>query len=489
MIDKLLHHANQRNGEYIGTYFDKYKFYQFRCNKGHMFSLRGGSISKNAWCPKCQNEIRIQKLRDRNKQGLKVPQDFETLKTQLYEMHGVTLITKLDYYTSSTKVSVIDINGQTIIKRLNDIYRFGAGKKTQRKTNFYKTLIKTLQDKCKSVNWEFVKLEPLSRSGKVYYYKKGVLYSKQLIYFNKNRHLLNKRISQQQEDISAYIKSLGCSVENGKRFILSKEEENIYPWYFKHFGKKTNRNRYCELDIYIPEKNIAIEYHGAKFHDAFGNEGEKHRRLPRFKYEFCKSKNIRLIQIYEYEWSTKKSQIKNYLKSILVGNDIKLYARKCQIQEIPNKEMNEFYDKHHLKGKCYSMKFNIGLYFNKELVMGLTVGGEGRDYSGYSVTRMCVKHGVTVVGGLSRLSKHILTKFKSVSTLIDLMTFTGDGWLSSGWTFDKINPPNYVYFDMNKRKKVDKQKFSKIKDEFETVKSYGNYAQLWDCGKLRLTLE
>jgi len=487
--DKFEEYAVKKAGKYLGSFTDSYKKHQYSCSSGHIFSIRSGAIAKNSWCPECAAVTRKQDLVKRNKQNNTVIQDFEQLKADLLSIHGITILTKQDYYTKLDVLEVVDINGKVVKKRLSDLYRFGAGRKENRSIEFYNILKQTMSDKCVQKGWEFIEISPLDVLGRVYYLDKNkILCSKQVAYFNKNKHLNNSRCSRQEKDIRNFISSMGFKVEAGKRLFLSNDEINSFDWYFKHIPS-TSKKRYCELDIFIPDKSIAIEFHGAMFHDAFGKDGEKHKRLPKFKYELCKQRGIRLIQIYEFDWTNKKDQIKSLIKNSLGIVERRVFARKCEIKEVSNDVAQSFYAQYHLKGRSPTSIFHKGLYLDKELLMVISVGKEGRGATDrYSVTRMCVKAGIQVVGGLSRLTSYILNKYKELSTLIDLLTFNGNSWITSGWKIHRVNRPTYVYFDKEKRCKVDKQKFSSVKNESTAVKNTNKYCQLWDCGKLRLII-
>lgn len=65
-----------------------------------------------------------------------------------------------------------------------------------------------------------------------------------------------------------------------------------------------------ELDIYIPEKEIAIEFNGNYFHSELFKSKDYHVN----KFIKCKEKGILLISIFESEWNNKKDEIKEYIK-------------------------------------------------------------------------------------------------------------------------------------------------------------------------------
>ena len=69
-----------------------------------------------------------------------------------------------------------------------------------------------------------------------------------------------------------------------------------------------------ELDIYIPEKKIAIEYNGLYWHsEAAGKNREYHHE----KWNECQKKNIELVSIWEDKWNEDIVVVKNGLLSVL----------------------------------------------------------------------------------------------------------------------------------------------------------------------------
>lgn len=60
-----------------------------------------------------------------------------------------------------------------------------------------------------------------------------------------------------------------------------------------------------ELDVYIPDLKIAIEYDGAYWHSDVNNY---------FKYKECRKQGIRLIHIIENTWLQKKRNSKKCFK-------------------------------------------------------------------------------------------------------------------------------------------------------------------------------
>lgn len=69
-----------------------------------------------------------------------------------------------------------------------------------------------------------------------------------------------------------------------------------------------------ELDIYLPSKQVAIEFNGVYFHSECMKKDSKYHQL---KFEECLEKDIRLIQIWEDLWNEKKSMVVVMLAKVL----------------------------------------------------------------------------------------------------------------------------------------------------------------------------
>ena len=85
---------------------------------------------------------------------------------------------------------------------------------------------------------------------------------------------------------------------NTKMDIIFNNKMIIYPF---------------ELDIYIPQLNLAIEFNGDYWHSV--NVQEYNKQL--YKTEQCEQKGIRLIHIWDSDWDSNKEFIQSLLKLYL----------------------------------------------------------------------------------------------------------------------------------------------------------------------------
>ena len=57
---------------------------------------------------------------------------------------------------------------------------------------------------------------------------------------------------------------------------------------------------------------------------------------------------IQLIHVFENEWNLDKDIVKSRLRNLLGIYDKTIFARKCQIREVSNKDSVEFLDVNHI---------------------------------------------------------------------------------------------------------------------------------------------
>lgn len=264
--------------------------------------------------------------------------------------------------------------------------------------------------------------------------------------------------------------------------------------------KNIIRNR--ELDIFIPEKNIAIEYNGLYWHSSKINPDKNYHLNKTLE---CKSKNIRLIQIFEDEWNNKRDIVKSKLLSILGMNSFpKIYARKCIIKEIDAETKNKFLDKTHIQGKDKS-KIKLGLFFKDELVACMTFSSPRIFMNGintpnkYELSRYSTSK--NIIGGASKLLKFFIKNFnpKYIYSYSDNRWSDLDNNMYSkiGFTKEKLSPPGYFYtkdfirrihrFNFSKQNLIKMGINVENKTEFEIMDTLGYY-RIWDCGVTKYSL-
>jgi Zn finger protein HypA/HybF involved in hydrogenase expression len=202
-----------------------------------------------------------------------------------------------------------------------------------------------------------------------------------------------------------------------------------------------------ELDIFIPDKNIAIEYHGMYYHAHHTAEDELRDRYKTYdKYMACAAKGIRLITIYESEWQERRKQIIRLLRNAIGATKGKLMARKCQLQTVEPPEATAFFDRYHPQGGAgYGVHY--GLYWKGKLVacVRFTFGINDRGSSTRQWTLARYATRINVVGGASRLFKAFLQEhqYPTVKSFSDNRYFSGAMYEQLGFVLEEECKPDY----------------------------------------------
>lgn len=125
-----------------------------------------------------------------------------------------------------------------------------------------------------------------------------------------------------------------------------------------------------EVDVYIPDKHLAVEYNGLFWH----SEKYKPELYHYNKYESCLEKGITLLQIYEDEWRDKRHIWESIIKTELGAVENKYSHNTLLIDEIPLQEdVEKFNNDNNLEGHTESNKHFVLRNINKEIVFCISL--------------------------------------------------------------------------------------------------------------------
>lgn len=235
---------------------------------------------------------------------------------------------------------------------------------------------------------------------------------------------------------------------------MKSKEEGVIHRYCGLFTKAVLRakpfpdsNR--ELDVYMPDAKVAVEYCGMYWHSSKNPEQEptmrvKHNR----KYLDCVALGVRLITLYESEWLERSYAIRRLLRNALGKGKGKLMARKCDLRRVAHADAASFYDKYHPQGGAGTGE-HYGLYWGTKLVacMRFTFGANDRGAAAsdrmWTLTRYATR--VTVAGGASRLFKAFLAEHNptAVKSFSDNRFFDGAMYGKLGFVLEAETGPDY----------------------------------------------
>ena len=291
-------------------------------------------------------------------------------------------------------------------------------------------------------------------------------------------------------EIEDYIKLYRYS---GYEEELHKYIESICNYKIEYHNRKILQGK--ELDIYIPEKKLAIEFNGNYWHSSDFKDKYYHQE----KTIACAKQGIRLIHIFEYEWNNIKLQnkLKNIINMTINNNGDIHYARNCKIIEIDDNTEEEFENAYHIQGYAKS-SIKIACIDNTG-VLGVMTFGRPRFNNSYQyeLIRLCFKENTIVVGGVQKMFKYFLDKYspQSIITYCDISKFTGNSYLKLGFSpvdNKAITEPNYVWTDgiiVLNRYQTQKSKICSENDSMYTenqLMSKRNFIKIYNSGNIKL---
>lgn len=256
-----------------------------------------------------------------------------------------------------------------------------------------------------------------------------------------------------------------------------------------------------EIDIYIANQRIGIEYHGIYWHSDRFRDAFYHRT----KADLADSKNIHLIQIFEDEWLNKREIVESIIRFKLNKIENKIFARKCVIKLVSYKEAKEFLNVNHIQGAGTIGVIRLGLYYENKLISLMTffrpsISKNQRSENNriWELYKQCSILNISVVGGFSKLLSHFLINYKPIKIIsyVDRRYFTGKSYLKCGFRIIKYTVPNYYYVEGNKRvhrfnfrkDKLIKLGYDRNKTERGITEQMGLY-RIYDAGHKKLELD
>jgi len=231
-----------------------------------------------------------------------------------------------------------------------------------------------------------------------------------------------------------------------------------------------------ELDIYLPDLNLAFEFNGLWWHNEINKTDNYHLD----KTNLCVEKNIQLIHIWEDDWIHKKNIIKSMILNKLNKTTNRIFARKCKIKEISdNKVIKEFLEKNHIQGYITN-KIGLGLYYNEELISLMTFGNkrivmnDKNIKNEWELSRFCNKLNTNVIGGASKLFNYFTINYNpnEIITYANRSYSNGNLYKKLNFNYSHITNPNYYYIvDKIRKHRFTYRKNKLINDGFDPTKT------------------
>lgn len=248
-----------------------------------------------------------------------------------------------------------------------------------------------------------------------------------------------------------------------------------------------------EIDFFIPEFNLGIEFNGLYYHSSAVITDDKHHK----KFVLSKKNGIRLLMINEDEWVERADIIKSKILNLCNKSIRGVGARELTVSRIDTKDAVAFIDKHHIQGRPGPCSDAFGATLNGELVATITLSQQ-RGTNSIEMNRFCTD-GRVFAGVFSKLVSEMRKNISGpIITFADLRYSDGGLYRKCGFVEEYTIKPDYKYVKRNKtyhkslftKSKIQK-KFNidmSNKTERSAMEELG-YSRIYDCGKIRFVLK
>ena len=387
--------------------------------------------------------------------------------------YGVDNIFKSDYFKSRKQISI----------KTNRWFKYNNFIKNIEKSFTHNILEWEFEEK--GTCWPYTLICKRCNSERIHMTETnyGTNYVVSCFYCNKNLFT-----SQPEKDLNTYILSIDNNInilQNNRKILKGKE-----------------------LDLYLPEYNLAIEYNWLMFHSIWINKAsmfnnhllEKNiRNNHLYKTEECENQWIQLLHIFENErLNENKQQIwKNIIKTKL-GKNKKIYGRNTYIKDIDNNtELKIFLEKYHLQWNIGS-KYKIWLYSkeNNELLSLMTFWQWRYWKANWELLRFVSRWWISIIWWASKIFKYFVNNYMKkgeiIKTYADRRFSDWKLYRKLWFQLKNISKPNYFYFKANSYQLESRIKYQKhkLKDKLEifdeslteSENMYNNdYRKIYDC--------
>lgn len=286
-----------------------------------------------------------------------------------------------------------------------------------------------------------------------------------------------------------------------RRVGTSKAEQSLYDYVCNllpnYEVQRSNRGvlGQKELDIYIPEKHLAIEYNGVYWHsERFGKDKWYHYN----KWAECKQQGIQLLTIWEDDYARNPELIKLMIAHKLVVSSVhRMPARKTTFEKVNQEDAANFLEKHHLQGSHKTSRhFGLRDSADNELIAVMSTRYSASKQE-LEIIRFATS--MTVQGGFTKLLTNILKQpeFSDVGKVISYShNDHSDGGLYENNGFERVHygTPGYYYLRAGKINREHRLNYSpkRFREHTDLLYEEGlserelatlnGLERVWDCG-------
>ena len=261
-------------------------------------------------------------------------------------------------------------------------------------------------------------------------------------------------------------------------------------------GLTCEKSSIPNTDLLLPSIDTVISWNPSRESSELVLDSKTSRLLNMSRLESCRGLGLRLFQISERYWGSRRPQVLGFLRSLSGLNAVKIDARKCRIA-VTDRGGENLLNRCHIQGSPQQISKYFNLVFDDEIVGTISASKHHRqNVSGKPtvLSRLCFENDCTVRGGASRAFKYMKEwardeGFDRIVSWSDNMWTEGEVYKTLGFRLEQEYPPDYSYWQLEGDRYFSKQ--SQMKSSTgcpsEITERDWNFQRglyrIWDCGK------
>lgn len=284
-----------------------------------------------------------------------------------------------------------------------------------------------------------------------------------------------------------------ASGRSGAESELAEFIEGIIPAGAEMIRNSRDLIKPFELDVYLPEFNLAIEFNGVWWHSEAYVGRDRHYE----KWRRCSEAGVQLLTVWEDDWRDKRPVVESMLTHKLGLSDApRVGARECSVVNVTAAQAREFLNARHIQGAGHPGSIRIALAHPEHGLVAVSAwrrDGETAYLDRYATS-------ARVSGGMGRLLA-AGRRWAREAGLSKIVTFA-DHSVSDGGLYERLGfaaeaeiPPDYCYVVNATRQHKFGYRLARFRSdptlEYQEGLSERELAELnqiprlWDSGKTR----
>lgn len=290
-------------------------------------------------------------------------------------------------------------------------------------------------------------------------------------------------------EIRSRVVGRGCRRCNGGK--RSKGERDLYEYVLSLASDAVHT--YCDVpgwqvDIFVPSKNVGVEYNGLYWH----SDKIRPKRYHRNKHRAMQEHGVRIVEVWEDDWRDRQEIVKKMIaRKLGVSQEERVNARSLAVTSLSKHEACKFLEGNHIQG------FTPGSFYLalRDHQVRAVLVGKKRGSGVYEISRYASS--AIVRGGFTRLMNNAERLYPVTQWVTFADRSVSDGGLYENLGFEKDGElePDYAY--LVGRSRVHKFNYRKSRFKSDPKLKYesgltekelaelNNIPRVWDSGKVR----